>query len=207
MAYEVPTNSRSPHDGPTTIRESSKIFGEVAAKPPQELIDKYGFQTIGAAIQEANQQRIEIEGEGYDEFYKDLVNYGYRDISKAIEDLIPGHTIEERLEAVRDHRTLMALGILAARSESSMHSALENDQPYGDRLVVERDRDDKPYLRMIEDQDRRSAEINRRSGCPFAALNSDKLPSLPYIQFAVWAGEVNIRLRQREYDIRHARGY
>lgn len=207
MAYKLPTNSRSPDDGPTTIKESSRIFGEVAAQKPDELIEKYGFQAVKAAIQGANQQRIEIEGEGYNDFYPELVEYGYRDTAKAIEKLIPGRPVEERIEALNDHRTLMALGILASRSETSMQSVLDNDSSYGDRLVAETDREGKPYLRMIEEYGRKSAETNRQSGCPFAALNGDKLPSMPYVQFAKWAGEVSIRLRQLEYDNRQARGY
>lgn len=202
MAYELPTNSRSPDDGPTTIRQSAEIFGQVAAMDPAELIAQHGFVAVKAAIAEANQQRVESQGQGYHDFYVELVDYGYRDTAKAIEGLIPGRPVAERLEALRDHRTLMALGMLANRSETSMQSALTNDRPYGERLVVVRDPQDKPYLRMIEEGRRSAAEVNQRSGCPFAALNGDKLPALPYVQFATWAGEMSIRLDQYGYDKR-----
>lgn len=203
MAYELPTNSRSPDDGPTTIRQSSEIFGKVARMNPEELIRQHGFAAVRSAIAEASRQRVETEGQGYHDFYTELVDYGYRDTATAVERLIPGRPVAERIEALRDHRTLMALGMLANRTEESMQAAMTNHQPYGDRLVVVRDRQDKPYLRMIEDGIRSVAKVNQRSGCPFAALNGDKLPSLPYVQFATWAGEMSIRLDQYGYDKRN----
>lgn len=205
MAYEVPHDSRSPHDGPTTIRQSAELFGKVASYPPEELIKAHGFAAVKAAIDLADQERIEATGEGYDGFYKELVEYGYRDTAAAIEDLAPGKSVEDRVESLRDPRTMVALGRLADRSEVSMQGVLTNDSNYGNRLKVDTDPDGRQYLRMIEESHAAEAETNRRSGCPFAAMSADMMPSMPYVKFAQWAGEVMIRIDQLDFEMRAAR--
>lgn len=177
---------------------------------PEQLIDQDGFKAVQSAIDQADAERIEATGQGYDPFFKELVEFGARDTGRAIEDLLPGRPIEERVEAIKDHRTLMALGLLASRNEEEMQNVLVNASDWGAQLKVETDRQGKPYLRMSEYayDSPRVAEIKKRTtGCPFAALNGDKLPSLPYVQFATWAGEVMIRLDRLDYENRRARGY
>lgn len=210
MVYEVPSISRSPHDGPTTIRESADIFGRVASTSPKELIDKHGFQALPVAIDQAVAERIDETGVGYHPFYHNLVEYGARDTGRAVENLLPSRPIEERVESLRDHRTLMALGMMASRSEESMQNVIANDSDYlGARLKVVTDQEGKSYLSLLDESrfTPSMVEANKRTGCPFAVLNGDRLPSLPYVRFATWAGELMMRLDQLEYETRKNRGY
>lgn len=200
MAYELPTNSRSPDDGPTTIATSAEIFGKVAAQSPEELIDEHRFGAIKAAIDNANSQRVETTGEEYDPFYVELVRYGIRDTGTAIDNLALGKSVDERLEAVRDRRSMLALGMLANRSEDQMQSALSNDRNYGSRLVTREDSTGKTYLEFLEDDLKSREAEGKVTGCPFAALNADQLPSPAYVRFATWSAEMMIRLERLEFE-------
>ena len=205
MSYELLPNSESPDDGPTTIRESARLFGKISSLEPRELIDRYRFDTRESAITLADQERIETDGEGYKEYYKELARHGMRDIEKAVDMLALGGSVEQRLEAVRDHRTMMALGSLASRSEIHMVSMLENTSGRGGRIEVQTDSKDKQYLRLIEEYQIGRAKEYVRSGCPFAAMNETDLPSPQYIKFALWAAENSFRLNELDAENRRRR--
>lgn len=205
MPYELPSNSRSPHDGPTTIAESKAIFSAISARDPEELVKAYRFKSLNSAIALAQEARIESHGEPYDDFYVDLVKEGYEDTRRGTDVLdMRGKTLHERIETVHDPRTILALGQLAMRSEESMDGVLANNSSHGDRLKAVTDSDGREYLRMIQN-DNPHEKPGERTGCPFAVIGKNSMPSKPYVNFARWSSELAIRLYQLEYEVRQER--
>lgn len=197
MVYESSSSSKSPDDGPTTLRRSARAFDAVSSVNVEELPD----------IVEEHRSRsidhiIDTRIGDYDDFYKLLVAEGHADIKSVIEQHLlraAGSAsvdidtrFERQLAFVNHPKTTLSLGVLAARNESFMDSiiAISRSAP----------KSYDPHLKYVDDNDTGPHLIARNMsfrpepgvGCPFASPESDAMPTLPFRRFAQFASRLII---------------
>lgn len=197
MVSELSQRTSSPDDIQTTYRKSSELFNAVSETDPGQEFGRHGFRTREAVL-----GQVAVE---YDDYYKNLVRYGYDDLRSALE--LPMASIdrdlESQLEFVRHEKTIQALGLLANRSEEPMHGIVHNyGANYGARLAVETDAAQKPYLRLLGAE---APPKDATGRCPFAAMQQGVMPAKPFENFTGWAGEVIARAEHKERQARRAR--